>query len=82
MPKTSSSKITVMAQVHELALQHNVTYRAGPRDGFAQTMSNLAGNSVQLDSTGKLIVALQRAGVISRDVAVVLQAQYLRQLLS
>lgn len=81
MPKTSS-KITVRAQVRALAHQHNVTYKAGPRDGFARTMSNLAGNSVQLDSTGKLIVALQRAGVISRDVAVVLQAQYMRQLLS
>ena len=81
MPR-KSTKIDIKAQVWALAKEHRVTYVVGPRDNLAQTMSNLAGNSVRLDQTGKMIVALQRAGIITRDKAVLMQAEYMRQAIS
>ena len=70
---------SVAEEIRDLALKHHVAYKPGPYDGFARTMGRLAGNDVSLDKTGKLIIALQRAGVITRDKAVLLTAEHMRQ---
>lgn len=76
---STKTKIDIKDEILELARAHHVSYEVGPHDEFAQTMSYLAGNRVKLDATGKLIVALQRAGVITRQKAVMMQAEYMRQ---
>ncbi len=43
----------------------------------ADIMSYLAGNSVKLDGTGKLIVAMAKAGILDRREAVLTQAEYM-----
>lgn len=80
MPATPKNK--VQNEILKLAEKHHVVYKVGPRDAFAKDMSRLAGDEVRLDATGHLIVALQRAGVITRKKAVLLQAQYMRQAIS
>jgi hypothetical protein len=70
----------VKQQIRDLAKKHRVSYEGGPRDELAQAITALAGDDVQLDETELLLVALQRAGVISGREATLMQADYLRSL--
>jgi|HubBroStandDraft_1064217.scaffolds.fasta_scaffold1272124_2 hypothetical protein len=67
------------AAIRALAERHRVTYKPASTDGLAHHITRLAGDDVVFDETEQLLIALQRAGVLSRTEAVLLQADYLRQ---
>jgi hypothetical protein len=67
------------AAIRALAERYNVVYRPTTTDAWAQHVTRLAGDDVELDDTELLLIALQRAGHISRTDAVLLQADYLAQ---
>lgn len=69
----------VASRVRKLAQEHHVSYTAGPRDRLAHHITRLAGDDVSLDEVELLLVALQRAGVVSGKDAVLMHADYLRQ---
>jgi hypothetical protein len=65
--------------IRNLARQHHVTYVAAQNDTLAQHITRLAGDHVELDEVERLLIALQRAGHLSRMEMVRLQANYLRE---
>ena len=67
------------AAIRALAERHHVTYVETANDVLAHHFTRLAGDDVEFDDTERLLIALQRAGHISRADAVLLQAAYLRQ---
>lgn len=62
-----------------MARQHRISYFHTATDRLAYHMTRLAGDVIQLDEVEQLIIALQRAGHLSRAEAVHLTAQYLRE---
>jgi len=77
MHGTQTSKAA--AAIRALAQRHNVAYRPTTTDAWAQHVTRLAGDDVEFDDTELLLIALQRAGHISRTDAVLMQADYLAQ---
>ena len=67
------------ALIREMATQYHVSYTPTQTDVLANHITRLAGDSVRLDEIEFLLIALQRAGHISRSEVVHLQAQYLRE---
>ncbi len=67
------------AVIRRLANANNVTVAVSPNDIFAQHVTRLSGDDVAFDAVENTIVALQRAGILSRIQAVRLQARYLRE---
>ena len=67
------------ARIRELAAQHRVTYLPTQADMLANDMTRLSGDTITFDEIECMLVALQRAGHITRSDAVQLQAQYLRE---
>jgi hypothetical protein len=67
------------ARIRELARQYHVAYIRTERDRLARHITRLAGDDVELDEIEQLLIALQRAGYLSRIEAVRLQANYLRE---
>jgi len=65
--------------IRALAEQHKVVYSPTANDAWAQHVTRLAGDDVKFDETELLLIALQRAGYISRTDAVLMQANYLAQ---
>jgi hypothetical protein len=72
LPETASAIIS-------LAAQHGVTYRPTVADIWAQEVTRLADDEVTLDDIELLLIALQRAGHLSRPEALRLQVNYLRE---
>ncbi len=68
--------------IRALADQHKVAYAATATDSWANHVTRLAGDDVVLDEIELLLVALQRAGHLSRPEALGLQVKYLRELKS
>jgi hypothetical protein len=62
-----------------LAEQHGVKYVPTPGDAWAQDVTRLADDEVTLDGIELLLIALQRAGHLSRPEALRLQVNYLRE---
>lgn len=60
--------------IRALAAEHGVSYAPAKRDAWAQDVTRLAGDSVVLDEIELLLVALQRAGHLTRPAALKLQA--------
>ena len=67
------------ALIREMAKQYHVSYIPTQTDVLANHITRLAGDSVRLDEIESLLIALQRAGHITRSEVVHLQAQYLRE---
>jgi hypothetical protein len=65
--------------IRVMAKQHRVAYSRTSIDHLAHHMTRLAGDAIELDEIEQLLVALQRAGHLSRSEAVRLQARYLRE---
>jgi hypothetical protein len=65
--------------IRDLARQHDVRYVGTDSDALAQHMTRLAGDTVVLDDVEQTLLALQRAGHLSRRDVVRLQARYLRE---
>jgi hypothetical protein len=68
--------------IRKMATRYGVAYAPGGNDELAYHTTRLAGDDVQLDPVEQLLIALQRRGHLSRERAVRLQAQYLRELKS
>jgi hypothetical protein len=65
--------------VRAMAREHHVSYSDNSTDRLAHHMTRLAGDSIELDEIEQLIIALQRAGHLTRTDAVRLTARYLRE---
>lgn len=76
MPKRQSA---TAAPIRDMARQHHVHYVGTDSDAFAHHITRLAGDTVTLDDVEQTLLALQRAGHLSRRDVVRLQARYLRE---
>jgi hypothetical protein len=65
--------------IRNLARKHHVAYVGTRNDALAHHITRLAGDHVELDEVEQLLIALQRAGHLSRKEIVRLQARYLRE---
>jgi len=72
--KVRSAKEEILA----LAREHGVTYQPTALDDLGNAITRLAGDDVQLDDTQLLLLALVRAGVVTREKSAALRASYLR----
>ena len=65
-PRSATSKHpSVRRQIHDLAARHGVVYEETPLDRLADDHARLSDSEVTLDETEKLLLALNRADVIS-----------------
>ena len=78
MPDTDRQPDTKTA-IRAMAERHHVAYRPTDTDDLAHHITRLSGDDVVFDETEQLLIALQRAGHMSRTEAVLMQADYLRQ---
>ena len=62
-----------------LAQRHAVTYSPTAADTWANNVTRLADDVVVLDDIELLLIALQRAGHLTRPEALRLQVDYLRE---
>ena len=67
------------ADIRVLAKRHKVAYTETATDAWARDVTRLAGDDVALDEIELLLIALQRAGHLSRPEALKLQVNYLRE---
>ena len=65
--------------IRQMAERHHVTYVRTENDELAHHITRLAGDHVELDEIEQILIALQRAGHVSRAELVRLQAKYLRE---
>jgi hypothetical protein len=66
-------------RIRQLVEEHHVAYVHTENDLLAHHITRLAGDRVELDEVEQMLIALQRAGHLSRIDAVRLQASYLRE---
>ena len=77
--KTPKRQSPTAAAIRNMARQHHVQYVGTESDDLAHHMTRLAGDTVILDDVERTLLALQRAGHLSRRDVVHLQARYLRE---
>jgi len=65
--------------VQKLAQRYAVTYASNPMDQWAESATRLAGDEVTSDSTEDLLIALKRAGKLSKEEVATLAVNYLRE---
>jgi hypothetical protein len=65
--------------VEDLARRYKVIYTNNPMDQWAEAVTRLAGDEVNSDSTEDLLVALKRAGKLSKKDVVTLAVNYFRE---
>jgi hypothetical protein len=65
--------------IRALAERHKIAYAETATDAWARHVTRLAGDDVSLDKVELLLIALQRAGHLSRPDALRLQVSYLRE---
>ncbi|ACF02850.1 conserved hypothetical protein [Rhodopseudomonas palustris TIE-1] len=75
----SSRRSATAGLISEMARQHQVQYVGTASDDLADHITRLAGDSVVFDEVEQTLLALQRAGHLSRRDLVHLQARYLRE---
>jgi len=76
---STQAQSATAARIRNLARKHDVSYVRTKRDTLAHHITRLAGDDVELDEIEQLLIALQRAGHLTRIEAVRLQASYLRE---
>ncbi len=69
----------VETYVRSLARRHGVDYKATPADHWAETVTRLAGDEVRSGPVQDLLVALKRAGKLSKADMASLLVNYLRE---
>ncbi|KPF99009.1 hypothetical protein IP86_10260 [Rhodopseudomonas sp. AAP120] len=67
------------ALIDEMARQHQVRYLGTASDELAHHITRLAGDDIVFDDIEQTLLALQRAGHLSRRDLVQLQARYLSE---
>lgn len=76
---TPRSQSDAETTIRAMAREHRVFHSRTSTDDLAHHMSRLAGDVIHLDEVEQLLLALTRAGHLSRSEAVRLQARYLRE---
>lgn len=66
------------ATIRALAERFKIAYAETATDAWSAHVTRLAGDDVALDKVELLLIALQRAGHLSRPEALRLQVSYLR----
>jgi hypothetical protein len=74
-----ASGANIADYVSDLARRHGVVYSTLPADDFADAIRHLSGHNAVLDGTENLLTALEIAGVINDEDALLLQAAHCRQ---
>jgi hypothetical protein len=74
-----TERSTTATLIREMAASHHVTYVPTQSDLLANHITRLSGDNVTLDEIECLLVALHRAGHVTREELVHLQARYLRE---
>jgi hypothetical protein len=77
--QTAAVKLTERV-IRRLAERNHVAYFPTANDVLVNHITRLAGDDVELDPIEQMVIALQRAGHLSRVQAVRLQARYLREI--
>jgi hypothetical protein len=77
--QTAAHATSTASVIRRMAARNNVTAAVSENDLFAHHVTRLSGDDVLLDDVEQMVIALQRAGVLSRVQAVRLQARYLRE---
>jgi hypothetical protein len=77
--QTTAHATYTASVIRRMAARNNVTASVSENDLFAHHVTRLSGDDVLLDDVEQMVIALQRAGVLSRVQAVRLQARYLRE---
>lgn len=72
-------QMSTAAVIRQMVETHHVAYVRTHRDVLAHHITRLAGDAVELDEVEQMLIALQRAGHVSRVELVRLQARYLRE---
>jgi hypothetical protein len=75
---TSVKPHSAQDEITALARQHGVSYQPTDLDALGNAMTRLAGDDVELDETELLLLALRRAGHVTKAEAVHLHGAYLR----
>ena len=75
----ASRKNDVATAIRVMAERHHVAYVPTANDALADHITRLAGDQGELDEVEQMLIALQRAGHLTRVDLVRLQAQYLRE---
>ncbi|MBX9446255.1 hypothetical protein [Dickeya chrysanthemi] len=78
LAKTPPTK-DVARYVSELARYYNVSYCYNAMDQWADAVTRLAGDEVVHDAVEDLLVALKRAGKITKQEVAILSVNYLRE---
>jgi hypothetical protein len=76
---STRSQTATATVIRRMAEQHRVVYVQTESDRLAHHITRLAGDHVELDEVEQMLIALQRAGHVSRTELVRLQASYLRE---
>jgi len=79
MPAQTLTTTSTATLIREMAAKYHVTYAPTQSDLLANHITRLSSDTVRLDDVECLLVALQRAGHITREQLVQLQARYLRE---
>lgn len=72
-------RVGIDRYVQKLARRYKVSYTFSTMDKWAESVTRLAGDEVRRDHTEDLIVALKRAGKISKQDVARLTVNYLRE---
>jgi len=79
MDDVTSTKVrSVAEEIRALAREHGTTYEPTPLDELGNAITRLAGDDVELDETQLLLLALVRAGVLTKEKSASLRARYIR----
>ncbi|WP_434710579.1 hypothetical protein [Pseudomonas sp. R1-1] len=74
-----SSAESVASEVRQLAKKHRVTAERDGLSRMAVTITQLAGDTVELDGIEQLLVNLKRRGVLNKAQIMALQGRYLKE---
>jgi hypothetical protein len=78
-PAQTLTPSSTAALIREMAARYMVSYVPTQSDLLANHITRLSSDNVELDEIECMLIALQRAGHITRDQLVHLQACYLRE---
>jgi hypothetical protein len=78
-PAETLTSNSAAALIREMAARHQVSYVPTQSDLLANHITRLSSDDIELDEIECTLIALQRAGHITRDQLVHLQARYLRE---
>jgi hypothetical protein len=73
------SSTPVADHIRMLAAKHKIVHLKSSLDEWADTVTRLSGDNVQLDDVELLLVELSKAGIISGSDRTMLQVKYLNE---